>query len=376
MATKRNWFSVKAARGNNAPEVLIYDEIGAFGVSAKDFKDELDTLGDVEAFDLRINSPGGNVFVGNAIYNMLADMVKAGVEITVYVDGVAASMASLIAMVGTSVVMPANAMMMIHNPAGVAIGGSKDMRRMGSLLDTLKEGMVTAYVAKSGLSREEVVAIMDEETWFTAEEAVEAGFADLVGATVNVAAKFDLSKFKHPPKALAKGTNRGKAAQQKEEISDMEKSEVEAMIQAANKPILDALAKLTPADPKATDKAADTESPADMEKRIKAEAKAYRDEVRSLCALAGMPDKAEAFIDEETPVADVRKALADEQAKGGKTAPKGKTATATAPNNHRSSEEPGAADDDHSDLVVESLNTREIWGDWNKAGKQGQRRAA
>lgn len=192
--SNRNWFLFNST--SLAPEILIYDEIGAFGVTAKDFDTELKNLGSVDAFNLRINSPGGSVFDAVAIYNML---VNNPARITVYIDGIAASAASMIAMAGHRIIMPANAMMMIHDPAALAEGGSRAMAKTAELLETVKAILVTAYVKKSGQSHSSVESMMSEETWMTAEEALALGFADEVEEPVEIAASFDLSKFKSPP---------------------------------------------------------------------------------------------------------------------------------------------------------------------------------
>lgn len=197
------WYDLKAMGGGSA-EISIYDEIGGWGISAKEFIDELKGLGEVTDITLRLNSPGGSVFEGMAIYNRLKQH-KAG--ITVYVDGLAASMASVIAMAGDVVVMPANSMMMIHNPWTFAIGDADGLRDNADLLDKIKTTMLAAYSEKTGLSEDEISAIMDEETWLTGAEALEMGFADQVEESVDVAASvksFDLSKFKNLPNEFLK----------------------------------------------------------------------------------------------------------------------------------------------------------------------------
>jgi ATP-dependent Clp protease, protease subunit len=119
------WYDFRAqARG---AEIVIYDEIGAFGTPAKAFLDELKALGPVPELTVRINSPGGSVFDGVAIYNALK---RHQAMVTVWVDGIAASIASMIAMAGEEVVMPENAMLMLHDPSALVIGTSADMRLM------------------------------------------------------------------------------------------------------------------------------------------------------------------------------------------------------------------------------------------------------
>jgi ATP-dependent Clp endopeptidase proteolytic subunit ClpP len=195
----RSWFTAKAGADSSA-DVAIYDEIGMWGVSARDFRDALKELGQVEQINLSINSPGGSVFDGIAIHNMLA---RHKAKVTVHIDGVAASIASVIAMAGDEIVMPQNAMMMIHNPAGVVVGQSKDMRDMAEALDKIRDAIVSSYARRTKMQSEEINALLDAETWLTAGEAVEMGFADRTTEPVQMAASFDLSKFKHPPTGLA-----------------------------------------------------------------------------------------------------------------------------------------------------------------------------
>lgn len=107
-----NWYSMKASAEDTA-DISIYEEIGGWGISARQFAEELTALGQVNHINLHIHSPGGDVFDGIAIYNLLKNHPASK---TVYIDGLAASMASVIAMVGDPIIMPENAMMMIHQP--------------------------------------------------------------------------------------------------------------------------------------------------------------------------------------------------------------------------------------------------------------------
>jgi len=143
-----SWYAIRA-RGTGA-EVAIYDEIGAYGVSAKGFLAELGALPDGTPVDLRLNSPGGSVFDAVAIHNALK---RHEGPVTVWIDGIAASAASYIAMAGDEIVMPENAFLMIHDPAGLVMGTAEDMRAMAEALDKVKGSLVSGYAAKSGLNR-------------------------------------------------------------------------------------------------------------------------------------------------------------------------------------------------------------------------------
>lgn len=167
------------AQGKAAAEVLIYGPIGddwlGDGVTASRFREDLEALGEVEDITVRINSPGGIVWDGVAIYNTLKEHPA---EVLVHVDGIAASSASLVAMAGDVVVMGTASQMMIHNPWSFAIGDAEDMRKNAEVLDQIRDGMIEAYVAKTGLSSDEVRDMMDAETWMLADMAIDNGFAD------------------------------------------------------------------------------------------------------------------------------------------------------------------------------------------------------
>jgi ATP-dependent protease ClpP protease subunit len=194
----RRWFDVRAQTGD--AEIVIYDEIGAFGIPAKAFLDELKALGPIAELTLRINSPGGAVFDGVAIYNALK---RHDASVTVWIDGIAASIASMIAMAGDEIVMPENAMLMLHDPSALVIGTAADMRGMAEALDKMKAGMLAAYRDKSRRDDAEIEALMQAETWFSAQEAVDLGLADRVEQPVRMAAHFDLSRFHNTPLQLA-----------------------------------------------------------------------------------------------------------------------------------------------------------------------------
>lgn len=172
-----SWFRMKAKAGTKSADIYIYDEIGSWGITAKQFSKELLALGALRDIHLHIHSPGGDVFDGIAIYNQLKGH---DAKITVYIDGLAASMASVIAMAGDTVVMPENAMMMIHKPWGGAAGNANEIRDYADLLDKVKNVLIPAYVAKTGKPAEEIAAMLESETWMNGDECLSLGFADQV----------------------------------------------------------------------------------------------------------------------------------------------------------------------------------------------------
>jgi ATP-dependent Clp protease protease subunit len=144
-------------------------------VTPKIFKDELLAgTGDITVW---INSPGGDVFAAAQIYNMLMEYTG---KVTVKIDGLAASAASVIAMAGGDVYMSPVSMLMIHNPSTIAIGDSEEMLRAKALLDEVKESIINAYELKTGLSRTKLSHLMDAESWMNANKAIELGFADKI----------------------------------------------------------------------------------------------------------------------------------------------------------------------------------------------------
>lgn len=144
-------------------------------VTPKAFREELNAdAGDITVW---INSPGGNVFAAAEIYTMLRDYPGS---VTVKIDAIAASAASVIAMAGNKVLMSPVAMLMIHDPSTIAMGNTKDMEKAIATLNEVKESIINAYAAKSGLSHNRISKLMENETWMNAKKAVELGFADEV----------------------------------------------------------------------------------------------------------------------------------------------------------------------------------------------------
>ena len=196
------WYAIAPKAENKQTEISIFDEIGMFGVSAKQFISDLQSVPADHSILLKIHSPGGEVFDGNAIFNALQR--RGNVE--VQIEGIAASMATVISLAGAPVKMAANGFYMIHNPWGVAMGDAEELRDQAELLDKIRSNMVGAYAAKSGKSLDQIQEWMDAETWFTAEEAHAAGFVDEVTDRLALAASANrfarLAKFKNAPADL------------------------------------------------------------------------------------------------------------------------------------------------------------------------------
>ena len=207
MTTNPTFYALEKS-GDNETTVTLYDEIGAFGAGSKQFLGDIGKLSG-QHIHLRINSPGGSVVEGTAIYNALRRH-KGGV--TVHIDALAASMASVIAMAGAPVLIADNALLMIHNPWTVSMGGSEDLRKEADLLDMLKVNLRNAYVRKTGLGETEIQDMMDKETWLDAVDAVALGFADAIEEGVAAAATAT------PENLRARFDNFAKGMSQKAEI--------------------------------------------------------------------------------------------------------------------------------------------------------------
>jgi ATP-dependent protease ClpP protease subunit len=171
---KAEWFSIENKADTNTADIYIYNEIGVWGTSAQRFSDRVRDL-DVTQINLHLNSPGGSVFDGVAIYNTLASH-KANV--TVYVDGLAASAASFIAQAGDEIIMLKGSVMMIHDASGMAWDNADGMRKTADILDLLSNNIADIYAARAGGKAAVWRGIMKEEAWYSPTEAVEAGLAD------------------------------------------------------------------------------------------------------------------------------------------------------------------------------------------------------
>ena len=198
MDTQNKWFAMSRktdAEGKQSTEaeISIDDNIGGWGITAKDFIDELTALGDVETINLRVQSGGGSIVEGNSIYNALK---RHSARIVTHIDSMAASMGSVIAMAGDEVHMAANGLFMIHNPWTGSIGDAEQLRADADLLDKMGNNIRNSY-DRSNLSAEELQSAMDATTYYTAEEALEAGFIDTIeGANLAAASIGDMETLK------------------------------------------------------------------------------------------------------------------------------------------------------------------------------------
>ena len=210
--TTKKYFQIKK-KTDKKGEIFIYGDIVseewfANEVTAPGFKQQLDELGNVSEIDVHINSSGGNVFEGHAIYNMLK-MHKA--KINIYIDALAASIASVIAMSGDTIFMHKNSFLMIHNSWIMTVGNAKELRDTADLLDKTDEASNQAYLDRAlNISEEELKELLDAETWLTASEALEKGFIDEILEPNEIAASISDERymfFKSVPSSITKQDN-------------------------------------------------------------------------------------------------------------------------------------------------------------------------
>jgi ATP-dependent protease ClpP protease subunit len=197
---------LEAAEDGKSAELMIYDYIGfdpwsGTGVTAKGIAEQLKAIGTVDQITVKINSGGGDVFDAMAIYQLLK---QNGSPINVEIDGLAASAASFIAMVGDSISIATGGMMMVHNSMGGVLGNASDMLAMAGLLEKIDGQIASIYAARSGRKAETFRKMMTAETWLTGQEAVDAKLATAVMPNKKAAAMaFDLSGFRNAPKIEA-----------------------------------------------------------------------------------------------------------------------------------------------------------------------------
>ncbi len=358
MPGKQSWFKVQAAAdgGAKAPEVAIRGYIGQFGVNDTDFAASVDALGDIKELTVIINSRGGEMDVAIGIYNYLKNHLA---NVTVRVDGVAMSSGSIIAMAGDTIEMPANTVMMVHNPWSIVSGNAADLRAEADVLDVFEKALRETYMARTGKTEDEIKALLEEETYMTAAKAVELGFADKVlpignqNATKAMAIAF-ASALDIPADVLAEieaieqqGEQGGQGGGADAGAGETGQPGEERGQQAASGPTFAAFIQAKCAETDLADYAADIALDMDIANSAQAEA-AIRDarEIVDLCALAKKPDMAKALIRKHASLADARNALIEARAVEDEAA-------------HVDNFQPGSSKPPHSE--PQAVSTASIW---------------
>lgn len=299
----QTWYNLKADAGKT-PVLSIFDDIGAYGVSAKNFLNDLRSVTGAEVA-VEINSPGGDFFAGLAIYNGLR---ASGKKITVKVLGLAASAASLVAMAGDTIEMAENSFFMVHKTLADLYANADDMRETAEVLDKFDAGLVSIYAKRTGKTDQEITALLHAETWMTAQEAVDAGFATAVIPALAIKASFDeyrlpenvrLAFKAQAPAPVEPAPTAGEHVTGSVEVAEASApvfgetlaSQVQTIANAAG---LGQYAAMWGADPALRNA-----------EQVTARAELAR-EVQALCALAKRPELADKFIKAATPLQDVR----------------------------------------------------------------------
>lgn len=334
----KSWFSIKTAQPDPnggaefaPPEVMLYDEIGSYGITAADFDRDLKSLGDTKQINLRINSPGGDSFAGVAIYNTLK---KHPATITAHIDGIAASAASLIAMAADKIVMPKNAFMVVHEASALTYGPADQHLAMAADLERVSSSYANTYSARSKQTLENVKALMKEDRLMGAEECKAKGYCDDLTDPMTVTSTFELSKLPEKFRSIAASLYTPdddeaakSAAKESERVDEiralgtkarMPEAEIEAAITSGTSKkefrkvllarLLDEKAAISPeAEASAAIEAAKRKTADDA-------AAAYGlteiQETVDLCIVAKVPlAKAQEFITAKMPVAKVSEAL-------------------------------------------------------------------
>ena len=191
----KSWYSINPieAKKGKSTDIFIYDEIGVHGITAKSFLQDLKDLGGKD-ITLHINSTGGDVFEGQAIYTALKNYTG---KVTAKIEGLAASMATVIALAADTIEMTSNSLFMIHSPMSNVFGNKSQMRKQINALEKVESTMLNVYSKRTGLDKEKISYMLDSETWLSADEAKEMGFVDAVSGKVEIVAKYDITGFEN-----------------------------------------------------------------------------------------------------------------------------------------------------------------------------------
>lgn len=313
----RPCFTFKAQAADKPAVLAIDDEIGFWGTQVKDFRASLESVTS-DNLEVEINSPGGDVFAGLGMYNMLRSFAANGKTVTTRVTGVAASIASIVMLAGDKREMPKNTFAMIHGPSTFAFGTAEELRDAADVTDKIGSSLQRVYVDRMGVSEDEAASMMAKDTWLTADECLANGFATDLIDSVQATAKFNMARADLPAHVQAVF----QAKMEKPEDAPATETKVEGAapeVQAAPGP------DPVPANPVAEQiiaraKAAGIEAHgptlalacstvAEADLRITAAR-----EIVALCVIAKCPDAAGKYVKANTSVADVRAALIQAQA--------------------------------------------------------------
>ena len=283
----RPCFNFTAAAGTKPAVLALDEEIGFWGMQAKDFRAQLNAVPGNDLI-VEINSVGGDVFAGLGIYNMLRYWASEGKTVTTRIGALAASIGSVIFLAGDKRQMPSNAFVMTHAPMTIAGGTEEDLRDAADVLAKIKASMRGIYMQRLGVDEATADSIMAKDTWLTADEAKAIGFVETITDAVEATAKFDVSRLDLPAGATL---FKAKAPELKPE----DKPLAEQII---------ALAKTAGVEAHAADITLQANSLDEAQARVKAVA-----EINTLCTMAGKPEMVARLVRSNKPVAEVKAAL-------------------------------------------------------------------
>lgn len=296
----RPCFTFKAKAGNKPAVLALDEEIGFWGTQAKDFRAQLDAVQGNELV-VEINSVGGDVMAGLGIYNMLRSWAKDGKTVTTRVTGVAASIASIIALAGDKREMPKNTFAMVHQASTFAVGTADDMRDAADTLDKVDGSLRGIYMDRMGVDESKAKEIMAKDTWLTADESMDLGFATALIEDIKATAKFDLARAALPDNVAA--IFKAEADPTPEPDEPVDEPEVVVPDTPVAKQI-ETLATTAGLQAHAAVFAVACASVEEAKARITAAT-----EIVALCAVAKRPDDAAPAIRANKTVADVRASL-------------------------------------------------------------------
>lgn len=348
----RPCFAFTAKTATKPAVLAIDDEIGFWGVQAKDFRSQLDAV-EGDELVVEINSPGGDVFAGLGMYNMLRSFAASGKKVTTRVTGVAASIASVIFLAGDDREMPSNAMVMIHGVASGAWGTVDEIEERVAAMKKVQASMRSVYVNRLGIDEARADELTAKDNWFSAQEAKDEGIATVLTDSVEVTAKFNLDRADLPEHVAklfaAKQDDPTPDPDPEPAISDEDKDKLQTPVAEA----VVALAKTSGLEAHASFLALSCATVDEAKARM-VEAR----EIVALCTVAGMEAKAAEHIRAKATVADVRAALVEAMA-----------ASDQHTDATQGDKKSGKTGDDSASPPV--VNTASLWASHNKQQTKG-----
>lgn len=310
----RPCFTFKAKAGNKPAVLALDDEIGFWGIQAKDFRAALDSV-QGDTLSVEINSPGGDVMAGLGMYHMLRAWSASGKTVTTKVTGVAASIASIIALAGDKREMPKNTFAMVHQPASLMMGAytADELRDRADVTDKVAASLLNIYVDRMGVDEDKATEIMSKDTWLTADECLEMGFATDLVDEIRATASFNMARAELPEhvakvfKAEADPEKKPEGDDETPADPEETKPEPESEVVIPDTPVakqIETLATTAGLQAHAAVFAVACGSVEEAKTRITAAT-----EIVALCAVAKRPDDAAPAIRANKTVADVRTSL-------------------------------------------------------------------